>query len=200
MFILLSGHAGTPKTEVANLLKAHWASIGTTVYVCDAMGAIDVLHESLSVIGEQFGLSVNSDQNLFIRNAMLDWGRMQDPGFWGKSARKRADEVCARWSELGLHHVAVIEGLCYREDFRAFPRAYRVYLKNESVYDKAEKLGPMHESEKRLFAVAVNQENGGASLFDEIFNIDDDTPENIATDIATAFNRRLESGFTEITT
>jgi hypothetical protein len=200
MFILLSGHSGTPKTRVSELLKQHWAKLGTAVYVCDAAGPIDVLHEGLLAIGEQFELSTGPAQDSFIREALLDWGRMQDPGYWGTSARKRADEVCARWSELGLHHVAVIEGLCFREDFRAFPRAYRVYLKNEALYTQAEKRGPVHESEKRLFSIAINQENGGASLFDEIFNIDDDTPENIATDIAAAFNRRLESGFTEITT
>jgi hypothetical protein len=200
MFIILSGHTGTPKAEVADLLKSHWASVGTTVYVCDAMGPIDVLHESLSVIGEQFGLSINSDQDLFIRNAMLDWGRMQDAGFWGKSARKQADEVCTRWNELGLYHVAVITGLSFREDFGAFPKAYRVYLKNETLYAKAEKKGPLHESEKRLFSIAINQESGNGRLFDEIFNVEDDSPKSIATDIVAAFTRRLESGFTEITT
>lgn len=195
MHIILSGKHGSPLEAVGEALKTRWGAIGQAVYVHDARAAVRLMRDAIHSVSQQFGYAPErEDPDLFLQQAMLDWGREQDVQFWGKAAKRQVDRATEIWEERGLFHVAVIHGLSFREDYELFPRAYRVYLLPPKDY-KPHMIHGHHASETALDHWVEESRKNKYPVFDEIIAPDKCTPEDIAKYIFEGFNERFKSGF-----
>lgn len=195
MHILVSGKHGSPIKSVGEMLKSKWGRLGTAVYVHDAKGPIYLLRDALHTVSRQFGPVPGLDaEDIFLQQALLDWAREGDVQYWGKAARRAVDEVTGRWEELGLFHVAVIQNLCFREDYELFPRAYRVFLMPPKDY-KPHLIYCHHESETSLDQWAADSARTSFSVFDLVLKGGEGDAETIAEAIFSGFNERFKSGF-----
>lgn len=195
MHIILSGKHGSPVAAVSEALKKRWAALGTAVYIHNSKGPAQLICDAAKTVGQQFApVPENADLDLFLEQAILDWGREQDVQFWGKITKRQVDQVTGRWEEMGLFHVTVIQGLCFKEDFQLFPRAYRVYLLPPGDY-KPHMIHGHHLSETALDSWVEESRKDRYPIFDEVINPEDGSPDEIARVIFEGFNERFKSGF-----
>ena len=195
MHIILSGKHGSPVEAVGEALKAKWGALGTAVYIYNAKGPARLICNAAKTVGQQFAaIPENADLDLFLEQAILDWGREQDVQFWGKIAKRQVDLVTGRWEEMGLFHVTVIQELCFREDFELFPRAYRVYLLPPDGYEP-HMIHGHHASETALDQWVEDSRKAKYPVFDEIVKPHKASPTDIAEFIFEGFNERFKSGF-----
>lgn len=195
MHILLSGKYASPVGLVAEELKKKWGTLGTAVYCHDAKAPVLLMRDALHSVAQQFGYNpAEPDPDLFMQQALLDWGRERDLQWWGKLAKRRVDEVTGRWEELGLFHVTVVHNLCFKEDYELFPRAYRVYLLPETSF-VPHMIHGHHGSETALDQWVLDYRTDKFPVFDLVMSADEGSPEEIAKVIFDGFNERFKSGF-----
>lgn len=194
MHIILSGKHGSGMREVGEYLKSRWGALGTAVYVHDAKAPVRLICDAARSVAQQFSpVPENPDLDLHLEQAILDWGREQDLQHWGKIAKRQVDDVTGRWETMGLFHVTVIQGLCFREDYKLFPRAYRVYLLPPADY-KPHMIYGHHPSETALDGWVEDSLTARYPVFDEVLHSDKTSAEAVGKLIFEGFNERFRSG------
>lgn len=195
MHIIISGKYASPVKALGEELKRRWGGLGTAVYCYDAKSPIYLMRDALQTVAQQFGpIGEAPDGDLFLQQALLDWGRERDLQFWGKLAKRSVDQVTARWEELGLFHVAVIENLCFREDYELFPRAFRVYVLPEADH-KPHMIYGHHSSETALDQWVRDSKTERYPIYDLVLRAGEGTVEELSKEIFDGFNERFKSGF-----
>jgi hypothetical protein len=195
MHIILSGKYASPVGQIGEELKRRWGSLGTAVYCHDAKGPVRLMCDALHTVAQQFGpIGESPDGDLFLQQALLDWGRERDLQFWGKLAKRSVDSVTSRWEELGLFHVVVIQNLCFQEDYRLFPRAFRVYVMPDAS-QKPHMIHGHHGSETALDSWVLESRTENFPVFDLVLRADEGTVEELSKAIFEGFNERFKSGF-----
>lgn len=197
MHILISGKHASPVAAIGEELKSRWAALGTAVYCYNAKTPALLMRDALHSIAAQFGPVPEDDPDLFLQQALLDWGRERDLQYWGKVAKRSVDNVTKNWEDMGLFHVAVIQNLCFREDYELFPRAFRVYVLPKSSVE-SHMIHGHHSSETDLDGWVTEHKSALYPIFDLVLSEDQGSVQDLAGHIFSGFNERFKSGFRKL--
>lgn len=175
MFITLSGSTREYRDSVAEALRDHFAYRGVAVYIYDLLTPVDDMVLSSSIAAESHNISFPKDRMMSL---ILQEGRKESEGFWGKAAVSYSKTITSNWDSLNMFYVAVISSIMFKEDLKQFDVSLKVYLADKSC---------AREDEFNDCAVS--------DIFDYVVDTNEQTPSGIANLIGEQVANRVSKAF-----
>lgn len=127
MIITISGGQGSGKTAVTEHLRDYFTYRGMACYVYDFLRPLREMCDALYIVGDQYGLVRPFNNPDLVDAGMQGCLYSMDSAFLGRAAVNEIMEATARWNELKMLYVAIVDGPVSSSDLNLFD-SYRVCL------------------------------------------------------------------------
>jgi len=195
MYVLICGKQGSGKSAVTEKLRDYFTYRGTACYSYDYLTPVYDVIEAVKIALSQHYISPKDIADSVLLERVFDWF----PACWKDIVIAKTNDTTARWDELGMHYVAIIDGAPSLDVIDLFERkgAFKVYLdcpidiRNERSNNIREESHPL---EAGFNDCAVS------NIFDLVVDTSKSSPEEVANLIGTEFQNKLKKAFTQTNT